>query len=189
MSLRYLPNLITGLRFLLILPVVVALLGENYRLAFYFFLIAGLSDGIDGLLARYYGWTSHLGAILDPVADKLLLIGSFIAFTWLSKIPWWLTAVVVGRDLWIMLGALAYRFWIGPIDYHPLIISKLNTVLQLGLILLLLVHLGFWPLPVWLLHGVTIIMSITTLLSFMQYGWVWGQRAWHHTRQRKPAAG
>jgi len=182
MSLWYLPNLITGLRFLLVLPVVTALLKENYQLAFYLFVIAGLSDGVDGLLARYYGWTSHLGALLDPIADKLLLIGSFITFTWLGKVPWSVTAVVVARDLWIMLGALAYRFWIGPLDYRPLAVSKLNTILQLSLVLLLLIHLGFLALPVLLLQGIAVLMFSTTLLSFVQYTWHWGLRAYRHVR-------
>lgn len=183
MPLRYLPNLVTSLRFLLIVPIISAFLEENWHVAFYLFLLAGLSDGIDGLLARCYGWTTHLGAILDPLADKLLLMSSFIALTCLSKMPWWLTSVLVARDLWIMSGTLIYRFWVGSLDYKPIWISKLNTVLQLVFISLLLIHFGFWPLPSLLLHSVSMLMFTTTLISFIQYTYLWGNRVFHAINQ------
>lgn len=183
MSFRYLPNLITGLRFFLVPPALFFLLVENYRLAFYIFLIASFSDGVDGILARYYGWTSRIGALLDPVADKLLLMGSFIMLTWISHIPTWITFITVGRDLWIMLGALSYSFWIGPFDYKPLRVSKWNTGLQLLFVLCLLVHLGFWVFPKWWLEGIAVLMCCTTFVSFVQYTWIWGQRSWQHFRK------
>ena len=126
-QLRHLPNLITCMRFILIGPILWALLTKCYPLAFYLFLIAGLSDGLDGLLARFFDWTTPLGALLDPLADKLLLMGSFIVLAYLQQIPVWLTIMVIGRDIWIMGGALLYRYWVGPLDYKPVWISKLNT--------------------------------------------------------------
>lgn len=176
-QLRYLPNLITCIRFILIGPILWALLRKYYPLAFYLFLIAGLSDGLDGLLARFFNWTTHLGALLDPLADKLLLMGSFIVLTYLNQIPLWLTALVIGRDIWIMGGALIYRYWVGPLDYKPVWISKLNTFLQLVLVTLLIIKLAFFALPDLVIRRVIEAVFVTTLLSFVQYTWVWARNA------------
>ena len=176
-QLRYLPNLITCIRFILIGPILWALLKKYYPLAFYLFLIAGLSDGLDGLLARFFGWTTHLGALLDPLADKLLLMGSFIVLAYLKQIPFLLTAFVIGRDIWIMGGALVYRYWVGPLDYKPVWISKLNTFLQLVLVTLLIVKLAFIALSDLLIQPVIDAVFVTTLLSFIQYTWIWAKQA------------
>jgi cardiolipin synthase (CMP-forming) len=182
MSLWYLPNVITGLRLLLVFPIVSALLRENWQLAFCLFLIGGLSDGIDGLLARYYSWTSQLGAFLDPFADKLLLIASFVTLAYLGKLPWLLTIMVVMRDIWIILGVLTHHFWIGPLQYQPVWVSKLNTILQIVLILLVLIHLGFQPLSWSLLHMLIIALYGTLVISFIQYTWIWSARVWRRIR-------
>ena len=146
-------------------------------MAFYLFLIAGLSDGLDGLLARFFGWTTHLGALLDPLADKLLLMGSFIVLAYLKQIPFFLTVFVIGRDIWIMGGALVYRYWVGPLDYKPVWISKLNTFLQLILVTLLIVKLAFIALSDLLIQRVIDAVFVTTLLSFIQYTWIWTKQA------------
>lgn len=172
-QLRHLPNLITCMRFILIGPILWALLTKCYPLAFYLFLIAGLSDGLDGLLARFFDWTTPLGALLDPLADKLLLMGSFIVLAYLQQIPVWLTIMVIGRDIWIMGGALLYRYWVGPLDYKPVWISKLNTFFQLILVSLIIIKLTFFPLPMQLIPCVIEAVFVTSLLSFIQYTWVW----------------
>ena len=84
---RHLPNMITVLRFVLIVPVMLSLLGENFRWGLAFFAIAGLSDGLDGFLARHFGWTSRFGAIADPLADKILMGVVFIALTVTGHVP------------------------------------------------------------------------------------------------------
>lgn len=172
-QLRHLPNLITCIRFILIGPILWALLTKCYPLAFYLFVIAGLSDGLDGLLARFFGWTTALGALLDPLADKLLLMGSFIVLAYLQQVPIWLTIMVIGRDIWIMGGALLYRYWVGPLDYKPVWISKLNTFFQLVLVTLLIIKLTFFDLPELLIPRVIEAVFVTTLLSFIQYTWMW----------------
>ncbi len=172
-QLRHLPNLITCTRFILIGPILWALLTKCYPLAFYLFLIAGLSDGLDGLLARLFDWTTPLGALLDPLADKLLLMGSFIVLAYLQQIPLWLTMMVIGRDIWIMGGALLYRYWVGPLDYKPVWISKLNTFFQLILVSLIIIKLTFFTLPLQLVPRVIEAVFVTSLLSFIQYTWMW----------------
>jgi cardiolipin synthase (CMP-forming) len=181
-QLRYLPNFITCVRFVLIVPILWALLKKFYLLAFYLFLIAGLSDGLDGLLARFFGWTTPLGALLDPLADKLLLMGSFVVLAYLQQIPFCLMAFVIGRDIWIMGGALVYRYWVGPLDYKPVWISKLNTFFQLILVTLLIVKLAFFDLPDPLVRRVIEAVFVTTLLSLIQYTWIWTRQAAFYLR-------
>jgi cardiolipin synthase len=182
--LPYLPNIITGVRFILVAPILWSFFSAHYQLGFYLFLIAGISDGIDGRLARYYGWTSQTGAFLDPLADKLLLMSSFLVLGYLSQLPTWLVAIVIIRDTWIMLGALLYRIWIGPIRYEALMVSKINTVLQVCVILLLLFRLSFVQFPMMLLQVASGAMVATSIISVMQYTVIWSQRAWHHVHKR-----
>lgn len=181
-QLRYLPNFITCVRFILIAPILWALLKKFYLLAFNLFLIAGLSDGLDGLLARFFGWTTPLGALLDPLADKLLLMGSFIVLAYLQQIPFWLMTFVIARDIWIMGGALVYRYWVGPLDYKPVWISKLNTFFQLILVTLLIVKLAFFDLSDHSVQWVIDAVFVTTLLSFIQYTWIWTRHAVFYLR-------
>ena len=182
MQLRHLPNFITCARFILIGPILWALLVNAYPLAFYLFFIAGLSDGLDGLLARFFNWTTPLGALLDPIADKLLLMGSFIVLAYLQQIPLWLTITVIGRDIWIMGGALVYRYWVGPLNYKPVWISKLNTFFQLVLVSLLIVKLAFFDISHELILRITKAVFVTTLLSFIQYTWIWFWQAVYYLK-------
>lgn len=182
MKLCYIPNLITCLRFLLVGPVLFALLSGHYLLALGLFILAGLTDALDGLLARLYGWTSRFGAIADPLADKLLLMSSFIALYWLGIIPAWLMAVIVARDIWILGGVLSYRCLIGHLEVVPSGISKINTFLQIVLVPLLLVDLSLIQLPAFLLQGVMIAVLVTSIASFLHYTWVFGCRALHHQK-------
>jgi len=181
-QLRHLPNLITCIRFILIGPILGCLLTKSYPLAFYLFVIAGLSDGLDGFLARFFNWTTPLGALLDPLADKLLLMGSFIVLAYLKQIPLGLTMTVIGRDIWIMGGALLYRYWVGPLDYKPVWISKLNTFFQLVLVSLLIIKLAFFELRIELIQRIIEAVFVTTLLSFIQYTWMWFWQAAYYLR-------
>lgn len=182
LQLRHLPNFITCIRFILIGPILWALLTKCYPLAFYLFVIAGLSDGLDGLLARLFDWTTPLGALLDPLADKLLLMGSFVVLTYLKQIPLWLTMMVIGRDVWIMGGALLYRYWVGPLNYKPVWISKLNTFFQLVLVSLLIIKLAFFDISVELITRIIEAVFVTTLLSFVQYTWMWFWQAAYYLK-------
>lgn len=181
-QLRHLPNLITCIRFILIGPILWSLLTKSYPLAFYLFLIAGLSDGLDGLLARFFAWTTPLGALLDPLADKLLLMGSFMVLAYLKQIPLWLTLMVIGRDIWIMGGALLYRYWVGPLDYKPVWISKLNTFFQLLLVSLVIIKLAFFERHIELIPRIIEAVFVTTLLSFIQYTWMWFWQASYYLK-------
>lgn len=166
---RQLPNLICLARIALIWPINVALLNANYDFALLLFTAAAVSDGLDGFLAKRFGWTSELGKILDPLADKLLLINMFVIGTSLALVPLWLTVAAVTRDLMIILGAIALRIWVGPLRGHPSILSKINTLLQLGYVLGVITHAAGYGPPGALLNALALLTLVTTLSSGVLY--------------------
>lgn len=177
MKARDIPNLISFLRILLTLPIVWLLFERQFSYALMLFAVAGFSDGLDGFLAKRFGWQSHLGGLLDPLADKALLMSSFLVLGGLGLIPLWLVMLVIFRDLTIMGGALYYHFSVEEVDAHPSLISKLNTLLQIMLVLLVVTDAGPWPLPEILLQGLTWTTGLTTLVSGGLYVWVWTNKA------------
>lgn len=186
--LRHLPNVLTGLRCLLTLPIGWWLLQRQYETALLWFLAAGISDALDGWLAKRFHWQSRFGAIADPLADKGLLLVGFGALSVTGVLPWWLFALVLTRDLVIVGGALTYHLMFGPYPMQPTLLSKLNTTLQIVLLTLVLVTLGGWPLPAsWLAVGIAVI-SFTTVLSGVDYVWTWGRRCAAQYRQRSRSA-
>ena len=179
MKLSDIPNIISILRIALVVPVVLCLLEGFYGWALVLFLIAGASDGIDGFLARHFGWTSRLGAILDPIGDKLLMVAVFLVLGTKSYLPWWLVTVVILRDVVIITGAVSYHTLIEQFEMQPLRISKLNTALQILLVLVLLYQLAaIQPvLPVMLSQVLIYTVFATTLASGIAYVVGWGRRA------------
>lgn len=119
MNWSQLPNLISILRIILVVPVILALLKADFVLALVLFAVAGFSDALDGFLAKHYHWQSRLGSILDPLADKLLLVVTFATLTWLGFLPSWLLWLVLGRDVLIVVGALTYHYVVGKFELLP----------------------------------------------------------------------
>jgi cardiolipin synthase len=175
---RDIPNLITAFRFLLVPPVVMLLLNERFGTALIFFGIAGFSDGLDGYLAKHYHWTSRLGELMDPLADKLLLVSSFVTLGWLGWIPLWLVAVVVLRDLVIVGGAIVFHMRVERLEAMPSMVSKLNTFAQILLVLAVIFSQGIHPLPALLMELLMYSVLVTTIWSGFDYVWTWGRRAW-----------
>jgi cardiolipin synthase (CMP-forming) len=170
----YLPNVITVTRLLLAVPISWALLAERPYIALILLGIAAITDWLDGWLARSYsGWMTEMGAFLDPLADKVLLISTFLTYGYLSQLPHWVVMIAVGRDITIMLGILIYRLGIGEIRYRPIFSSKLNTALQLSLVLLLLIRQIVWDVPMLLLEVLMVIMVIVSVISLAQYARLW----------------
>ena len=169
MKLKYIPNLICVVRILLVGPIVWYLLEERYGLALILILIAGLSDALDGYLARRFDWRTRLGGLLDPAADKLLMFSVFVTLTWMGWVPVWFTAVVVGRDVIIILGTLVYQLTVAPVHGEPTKASKLNTVLQIVWLLLTVNHAwAGWP-PVVVLKALGAAILVTIAISTVQY--------------------
>jgi cardiolipin synthase len=161
----------------LIWPIVVSIAHGDYPRTLLLFFLAAASDGLDGLLAKRFHWTSELGKLLDPLADKLLLIAVFLVATWYGLIPRWLTAAAVSRDVLIGSGALAYRIGCGRLNGAPMISSKINTLLQLLYVLAVIAHAGFGlpsPLLLRIMAGLTL---LTLLISGYAYVREFTQRA------------
>lgn len=171
------PNIITVIRILSIAPICWLLWKGSYALALVLLVLAGLSDALDGFLARRYGWFTKLGAMLDPVADKLFVVSVFIVFGLKGSLPWWLVTLVIGRDVVIVLGAVAYRLVTGKLDMRPLIISKLNTGLQIFLLAVTLLSVALYPLPGWFNQGLQWLVAVTTVLSGAAYILLWSRYA------------
>jgi cardiolipin synthase len=129
-SLRFIPNALCILRMLLLAPVVWLLLAHEFPLTLGVFALAAFTDGLDGFIAKRYGWTSELGKILDPLADKILLVGVFITLALIGLVPVWLAAVAVTRDVVITAGAIAYNSLYGDPGGRPTWISKINMLCQ-----------------------------------------------------------
>jgi cardiolipin synthase len=136
LALHHIPNALCVLRMLLAFPVALLLVRGEYVQTLIVFGLAAVTDGLDGFLAKRFNWTSELGKALDPLADKILLVTTFAALTYLRIVPLWLAVPVVLRDLIITAGAIAYVRWFGPLtEAKPTLISKLNTLFQIGFII------------------------------------------------------
>jgi cardiolipin synthase len=175
---RHLPNLICLARIALVWPTVTALHAGDYALSVVLFVIAAVSDGLDGYLAKRFGWTSEFGKFIDPLADKLLLVAVFVTTSWLGLVPWWLAAAAIARDVMIGLGALIFRLWFGPLRGRPTIVSKINTLLQLGYLLGVMMMAAFEFPPAEVLDALAVLTLITTVLSGWDYIWAFTRRAW-----------
>lgn len=176
---RHIPNLICLMRIILVWPVIASLKDGQYGATLAFFLAAAVSDGIDGYLAKRFHWQSDLGKFLDPFADKLLLVSVFITATWFGLVPWWLTAAAVARDVMIALGALIFRLWFGPLRGKPTVISKVNTFLQLGYLVGVIMHAAIgWPWQ-WSLQVLAVCTLVSTILSGADYIFAFTRRAWN----------
>lgn len=184
MNARHLPNLITVARIFLVIPTVDAMLQQRHGLALLLFVVAGVSDAVDGFLAKYFSWQSRLGSLLDPVADKLLLVGCFVTAGFMNMLPPSLVAAVVLRDILIVAGASAYYVLLGPFEGSPLLVSKLNTLVQLVLIVAVLADRGLEPLPSELLDTLMVTTLITTVLSGGMYVYLWGRSYWRASHRR-----
>jgi len=175
--LSFLPNLICVIRISLIVPIVMYLLDGEFRTALVLILIAGLSDGLDGFLARRFGWTSRIGGLLDPLADKLLFVSIFAALTWTNLIPVWLFAVVIARDTIIVSGAIAYETMIGPVEPDPSYVGKLNTVLALFYLLFVMTWQVYaWPPAITVLVCGAAVL-VVSIVSGIDYVLTWSRRA------------
>lgn len=127
------PNLITIMRFVLVPAVVLAMLNMRWDWAFAGFLVAGISDGVDGFIARRFNQHSKLGAYLDPMADKVLLVSVFVVMGFIGELPLWLVVTMVSRDALIICAVLLSTVMAHPVEMKPLYVSKANTAAQIVL--------------------------------------------------------
>lgn len=182
-TLSQVPNLITLSRIALVPVLILVLKDQDYLAALIVFLAAGISDALDGFVAKRFGYTSHLGAVLDPVADKTLLVAAYVMLTILGQLPFWLMLTVAFRDLLIIGGYLVYTSLHGAVQMQPTYLSKINTFVQIALVGLILVHEALrWELPV-VIDVMTWLVLVTTVTSGVHYVWLWGVKK--HGEQRR----
>lgn len=168
------PNYITILRFLLVPTIVYLLFIGEMDFAFVVFMVAGLSDALDGFLARHLNQRTELGAYLDPAADKLLLVSVYIMLGFLGEFPVWLVLLVTSRDLLIILAVLMSSIMGQPVAMRPLLVSKANTAAQIALAALGLGELSFGTGLPYLRAALIGAVSVLTVLSAAAYlmGWM-----------------
>lgn len=180
-----LPNLLSILRIILAVPIVLTLLNQQYFLTLILFFIAGVTDVLDGWIAKRFNWQTQFGSILDPVADKILLITSFSTLFFINLLPFWLLILIFSRDLMIVSGAIG---WFLAADNEknlsPTKLSKFNTVLQIMLVLLLIASQLQPILKQWVLVFFVVVATSTTL-SGADYIWVWSEKIISQTKIKR----
>lgn len=177
LALRDLPNVLTVARMILVAPLVYLLLTERFAAALALAVLVGFSDWLDGALARRFGWQSEFGGMLDPLADKLMMISLFATLAWLGALPLWFFVLAVLRDLIIVAGGLYYHYRVERFQAEPTRLSKFNTLSQLVLSWTVLTHLAGLFVPRWVVDGLIWLVVATVTATLFQYVWIWGQRA------------
>ncbi len=187
----HIPNIITVFRIFLVPLVIWLMLDGRMQSAFLLFIVAGVSDGLDGFLAKRYGWRTELGAYLDPLADKALLVSIYVVLGLFSHLPVWLVIAVVSRDI-VIVGAILLSWILArPVPMRPLMISKVNTVGQIMLAAMVLGDLGFAlgleklvEVMVWVTGGLTVLSA-----AFYLVNWLVHMASYEEPRQtiRRPA--
>jgi cardiolipin synthase len=171
-----LPNIVTLARLLSVPLAIWLMLDGEMTIAFWIFIAAGASDAVDGYLAKRFNARTEFGAYLDPLADKTLLVATYLTLGWLGHLPSWLVILVVFRDLLIVGGALVVHALTQSFKSRPMMISKVNTALQIALVTFVLARLGLGFDD----HGVTriliVVVAASTVLSGGAYLVYWARR-------------
>ena len=171
------PNVITLIRLGLVPVMAYYLADEAYEIALAIFLVAALSDLVDGYIARRFKLVSTFGATLDPIADKLNMLVATVVLAWQELLPIWLAIAIVVRDIVIVAGALAYRLARGRLHIAPTRLSKVNTFIEFTVLQLVMAAAAGWIETGAWMPTVFLIVFLTVLASGAQYVWVWGRKA------------
>lgn len=178
------PNILTLARIILTPFIVFAILEQRATLALILMAIAGITDMLDGAIARYFNQRSTVGAYMDPLADKLMLVSTMVALYMVHQVPLFLFLAVLFRDLIIIIGALAYEMITHKLEMKPTIPSKITTFLQIIFVLTALSDMA-WQLPgVQALQLITWLAFAFTCISGLQYMIVWMRKAVSDEEQR-----
>jgi cardiolipin synthase (CMP-forming) len=186
-SARHIPNVISSIRILLVAPIAVTLIHHQFVITMALFGVAALSDAADGFLAKRNGWQSELGAVLDPAADKLLLVTVFIALAYMKLVPLWLMVAAVARDAIIVSGALLYRICFGALSVRPSVVSKFNTLCQAAYIMAVVGREQLSLPPAWMVTVLGALVFVTVMVSGMDYVLIYGRRALSLAKPRAAA--
>lgn len=183
--LHHLPNSLTVLRLLLALPLGVFILRADYTWALGIGVLAGLSDALDGFIARRLGALSRFGAALDPLADKVLITVAFVCLALAGLVPWYVAAVVITRDLVIVAGAACYYAFIGPFEFAATGLSKINMFIQISYCMLVLLTQVVASIPPIVTLVGTVLVLFIAAASGVDYVMSWSIKAVESRRTRK----
>jgi len=173
----YIPNLLSLARLGLVPWLLILLNQQEYAWSLAVFIIAGISDALDGIIAKRFNAETALGALLDPLADKALLVSAYVMLSVIGVLPFWLMVVVVFRDAIIIGGYLLMELFFGSVQMHPLKISKANTLAQILYIVILLISLS-WPIDLaMVLQIFAILVLLTSVVSGSMYVYIWSAKA------------
>jgi len=174
---RYIPNAITIVRLLLVLPIAFAIVSELYLVALVLFTVSGVSDGLDGFLARRFDWESTFGRLIDPLADKLLMITTALTLGTMGHFPLMLMLLIIVKDLAIIGGVFSYTSLAGFPNIQPNRLGKVTTACQIVLLVSVLLGLCFPALLSEIFYDVWFwLVACLTLLDGVLYLWVWTGR-------------
>jgi len=187
------PNLITLARILAVPLLVWLIIKGEIATAFWVFVIAGVSDALDGFIAKRFGFVTALGTYLDPIADKALLVSAYITLGQAGYINTWLVILVVFRDVLIIGGTVLFHTLDRPVEMRPFFISKFNTLMQILLVAVLLGNLGVEFPDFGMLPFLAYLVGATTVLSGLAYmgRWVFGVRVdpkWRRNDRSAPVS-
>jgi len=171
------PNIISIARLLAVPAIIWMILTQQLSVAFWLFLAAGVSDALDGIIAKHFHMETVLGAFLDPLADKALLIGVYVTLGYQGQLAAWLVILVVFRDLLILGGAILYHTITRSLEMAPLMVSKVNTVAQISLSVVVLGGDGFGFDTGATVMGLSYVVGATTFVSGAVYLVTWSERA------------
>ncbi len=174
---QWIPNALSLFRVLLVAPFAWALANGYYHASLLLFVIAAVTDGLDGFLARFFDWRSRFGAIIDPLADKLLLITTYLVLSLTGVFPFWLFVLVLGRDLVIVMGGILFHRFVGQFDVEPSMFGKLNTLVQVLAALAVMSHAAGFPLPDRTSDLALWAVVVMAIISGGHYVAIWGVRA------------
>jgi cardiolipin synthase len=176
-ALRSIPNGITVLRLILVLPIAFSIVEESYITAFLLFGVSGFSDGLDGFIARRYGWVSAFGKLIDPLADKLMMITTVLTLGLLGHFPVMLMVLIIVKDLTVLGGVFSYTTLAGFPSIQPNFLGKCTTAAQIFLLVSVLLNLGFPGMLPELFFSVFFwIVAIMTSFDGVIYLWLWTLR-------------
>lgn len=180
-----LPNILTGFRLLLAPVVVWHILAADVWAAFCWFVVAAVTDLLDGNLARWLDQKSVLGAWLDPIADKAMLLSALLSLAWAGSLPIWLAVVVVLRDMVVLGGAAAYRVLTGRLEVAPTLSGKAATFAEFALVSLILADLALGPGLIDWLEDLIVLTAILVVASGLHYVVLWSRKTRDFLRARQ----
>ncbi len=170
------PNILSFARLLAAPAAVMLMVDGRFGFAFALFVAAGITDGIDGWWAKRFDARTEFGAYLDPLADKALVVSTYLTLGYLGHIPAWLVILVVFRDFLIVGGTMVVWLILGEFSPSPLVVSKINTAVQIALVAAVLARLGFGLEIAGLVSGLIVVAGVTTIASGLAYVIEWGRR-------------